>query len=65
LLGLKLDTISSRDALPRRKVNVRCEFTADKPGEFGASGTSCFIYVMLGDVLTNPFRLAFECSISL
>jgi hypothetical protein len=40
LLGLKLDTISSRDALPTGKVNVRYEFTADKPGEFGASGTS-------------------------
>jgi hypothetical protein len=40
LLGLKLDTISSRDALPKGKVNVRYEFTADKPGEFGTGGTS-------------------------
>ena len=40
LLGLKLDTISSRDALPAGKVNVRYEFTADKPGEFGTGGTS-------------------------
>jgi arylsulfatase len=40
LLGLKLDTISSRDALPEGKVNVRYEFTADKPGEFGTGGTS-------------------------
>jgi arylsulfatase len=40
LLGLKLDTISSRDALPTGKVNVRYEFTADKPGEFGTGGTS-------------------------
>ena len=40
LLGLKLDTISSRDAVPKGKVNVRYEFTADKPGEFGTGGTS-------------------------
>ena len=40
LLGLKLDTISSRDALPTGKVNVRYEFTADKPSEFGTGGTS-------------------------
>ena len=39
-LGLKLDTITSRDELPRGKVNVRYEFTADKPGEFATSGTS-------------------------
>ena len=38
-LGLKLDTITSRDALPKGKVNVRYEFTADKPGEFATSGT--------------------------
>jgi arylsulfatase len=40
MLGLKLDTISSRDQLPNGKVNVRYEFTADKPGEFATSGTS-------------------------
>ena len=40
LLGLKLDTISSHDALPVVKVDVRYEFTADKPGEFGTGGTS-------------------------
>jgi arylsulfatase len=40
LLGLKLDTMSSRDALPTGKVNVRYEFTADKPGEFGTGGTA-------------------------
>jgi len=40
LLGLKLDTISSRDELPKGKVNVRYEFIADKPGEFGTGGTS-------------------------
>ena len=39
-LGLKLDTITSRDQLPKGKVNVRYEFTADKPGEFATSGTS-------------------------
>src|SRR5205823_15084247 len=39
-LGLKLDTITSRDELPTGKVNVRYEFTADKPGEFATSGTS-------------------------
>ena len=38
-LGLKLDTITSRDELPKGKVNVRYEFTADKPGEFATSGT--------------------------
>lgn len=38
-LGLKLDTINSRDELPKGKVNVRYEFTADKPGEFATSGT--------------------------
>src|SRR5207244_13301229 len=38
-LGLKLDTISSRDELPKGTVNVRYEFTADKPGEFATSGT--------------------------
>jgi hypothetical protein len=37
---LKLDTISSRDAVPAGKVNVRYEFTANKPGEFGTGGTS-------------------------
>jgi hypothetical protein len=26
--------ITSRDALPKGKVNVRYEFAADKPGEF-------------------------------
>jgi arylsulfatase len=40
LLGLKLDTIASRDELPKGKVNVRYEFIADKPGEFGTGGTS-------------------------
>jgi arylsulfatase len=40
LLGLKLDTISSRDAIPAGKVDVRYEFTADKPGEFGTGGTA-------------------------
>jgi arylsulfatase len=40
LLGLKLDTITSRDSLPNGKVNVRYEFIADKPGEFGTGGTS-------------------------
>jgi len=40
LLGLKLDTISSRDAVPAGKVNVKYEFTADKPGEFGTGGTA-------------------------
>src|SRR5207248_2953693 len=39
-LGLKLDTITSRDELPKGKVNVRYEFAADKPGEFATSGTS-------------------------
>jgi arylsulfatase len=39
-LGLKLDTITSRDELPKGKVNVRYEFTADKPGEFATSGSS-------------------------
>src|SRR5438552_3999010 len=39
-LGLKLDTIASNDELPKGKVNVRYEFTADKPGEFARSGTS-------------------------
>jgi arylsulfatase A-like enzyme len=39
LLGLKLDTISSREAVPTGKVNVRYEFTADKPGQFGTGGT--------------------------
>ena len=39
-LGLKLDTITSRDQVPKGKVNVRYEFTADKPGEFATSGTS-------------------------
>src|SRR5438046_7552957 len=39
-LGLKLDTITSRDQLPKGKSNVRYEFTADKPGEFASSGTS-------------------------
>ena len=40
LLGLKLDTITSRDSLPSGKVNVRYEFVADKPGELGTGGTS-------------------------
>jgi hypothetical protein len=40
LLGLKLNTIGSRDALPTGKVNVRYEFNADKPGEFGTGGTA-------------------------
>ena len=39
-LGLKLDTITSRGELPNGKVNVRYEFTADKPGELATSGTS-------------------------
>jgi arylsulfatase len=38
-LGLKLDTVTSRDELPTGKVNVRYEFTADRPGEFATSGT--------------------------
>src|SRR5438105_3269960 len=40
MLGLKLDTISSRDEVPKGKVNVRYEFIADKPGEFATGGTS-------------------------
>jgi hypothetical protein len=39
-LGLKLDTITSHDELPKGKVNVRYEFKADKPGAFATSGTS-------------------------
>jgi hypothetical protein len=39
-LGLQLDTIGSRDALPEGKVNVRYEFTADKPGVLATGGTS-------------------------
>jgi arylsulfatase A-like enzyme len=39
-LGLKLDTITSRDDVPKCGVSVRYEFTADKPGEFGTGGTS-------------------------
>jgi arylsulfatase len=39
MLGLKLDTIASRNALPKGKVNVRYEFTAEKPGEFATGGT--------------------------
>ena len=39
-LGLKLDTITSRNQIPKGKVNVRYEFTADNPGEFATSGTS-------------------------
>jgi arylsulfatase len=38
-LGLKLDTITSRDEVPKGRVNVRYEFTADKPGELATSGT--------------------------
>src|SRR5947209_18891158 len=37
-LGLKLDTISSRDELAKGKVNLRYEFTSDKPGEFPTNG---------------------------
>jgi len=37
-LGLKLDTLTSRDRLPTGKVNVRYEFTADKPGELATGG---------------------------
>ena len=40
LAGLKLDTIATRDELPDGKVNVRYEFTADRPGVFGTGGTS-------------------------
>jgi len=40
MLGLKLDTISSRDEVPKGKVNVRYEFTADKPGDFATGGMS-------------------------
>src|SRR4051812_1689659 len=39
-LGLKLDTITSHDELPKGKANVRYEFEADKPGAFATSGTS-------------------------
>src|SRR5207248_1947395 len=38
-LGLKLDTITSRDELPKGKVNVRYEFVADQPGEFATRAT--------------------------
>lgn len=40
LLGLKLDTTTSRDAVPTGKVNLRYGLTADKPGEFGTGGTA-------------------------
>src|SRR5205823_3317362 len=40
LAGLKLDTIATRDELPNGKVNVRYEFTADRPGVFDTGGTS-------------------------
>ena len=40
LLGLKLDTNQFARSLPTGKVNVRYEFTADKPGQFGTGGTS-------------------------
>src|SRR5207237_1805362 len=43
LLGLKLDTISSRDAVPTGKVNVRYEFTADKHGVLVTGGTTRLI----------------------
>ncbi len=38
-LGLKLDTLDSRDRLPKGKINVRYEFTADKAGELATGGT--------------------------
>ena len=37
-LGLKVDTLTSSEALPTGKVAVRYEFTADKPGKLGTGG---------------------------
>ncbi len=37
-LGVKLDTIAAPDPLPTGKVNVRYEFTADKPLEMATGG---------------------------
>lgn len=39
-MGLKIDTLSSKDRLPRGKVNLRCEFTADKNGQMATGGRS-------------------------
>ena len=38
-LGLKLDTLSSSEGLPKGDVKVRYEFTADKPGTSATGGT--------------------------
>jgi hypothetical protein len=38
-LGLKLDTLTSRESLPKGDVKVRYEFTADKPGTPATGGT--------------------------
>ena len=38
-LGLKLDTLTSSESLPKGDVNVRYEFTADNPGKPATGGT--------------------------
>jgi len=37
-LGVKLDTLAAPDYLPEGKMNVRYQFTADKPGQVGSGG---------------------------
>src|SRR5262249_49644436 len=38
LLGRKVETLTSSEALPAGKVAVRYEFTADQPGKMGTGG---------------------------
>jgi arylsulfatase len=38
LMGVKIDTLTSSEALPAGQVAVRYEFTADKPGVMGTGG---------------------------
>jgi arylsulfatase A-like enzyme len=38
LMGVKIDTLTSSEALPAGKVEARYEFTADKPGHMGTGG---------------------------
>jgi arylsulfatase A-like enzyme len=43
-LGLKVETLTSSEALPAGKLAVRYEFTADQPGKMGTGGRGRFSF---------------------
>src|SRR5262249_48454348 len=44
LMGVRVDTLTSTEPVPAGKVEVKYEFTADKPGQPGSGGRGRFFF---------------------